>query len=150
MSSVSVFTDLALISFSPSLSVEAELVKIVRVGHRTNRIDTSSSARMEVDDSSKLSPTEFSQQVLSDVRFAPLLETPRISTVLPSKVWDPSVHHNYPDSFRDSCREILLCSHAPHVQGPPPVQPKQTVNAACLLPRVLWMEILSYTHRDCK
>lgn len=131
-------------------AVEDELVKIVRVGMRTRRTDSTSSLMMETENPSQASSSEFSQQILSGVRFAPLLENPRIPSVLPSKIWDPSVHHNYPDSFRNSCREILLCSHASRVQGPPPIEPKETLNAACLLPRVLWMEVLSYTHRDCK
>ena len=127
-------------------AVEDELGKIVRIGRRcgTQR-NSSSTIMMETDDPNPLPPTEFTQQLLSGVRFATLQAGPKMNTVLPSTVWNPSIHFQYPDSFRSSCREILLCSHAPMDQPPRP-----TVNAAGLLPRVLWMEVLSYTHRDCK
>lgn len=127
--------------------VEDELVKIVRIGSRSSTKVDASSFMMDTDDPNPLPATEFTHQLLSAVRFASLQAGPKMETVLPSTVWNPSIHFHYPDSFRSSCRELLLCSNAP--EGQPPVEkPKPTVNAAGLLPRVLWMEILSYTHRD--
>ena len=136
-------------SVSCSRPVEDELVKVTRIGSRTST-KRNSVTMMDTDDPNPLPPSEFTQQVLSGVRFSSLLQRPNICTVLPSTVWNPSIHYQYPDSFRDSCREILLCSNAPRHQKPRPVPPKSTENAAGLLPRVLWMEILSYTHRDCE
>ncbi|CAB9506930.1 Protein-L-isoaspartate O-methyltransferase domain-containing protein [Seminavis robusta] len=128
--------------------VEDELMKVTRIGTRTGTRKNSIGSEMETDDPNPLPPSEFSLTVLSGVRFATLLANPNISTVLPSTVWNPSIHYQYPDSFRNSCREILLCSNAPRSQKPRPVPRDTSDNVAGLLPRVLWMEILSYTHRD--
>lgn len=92
---------------------------------------------------------DFTQQVLSGVRFAPLIHRPIAETVIPSRVWNPSIHHYYPDSFRKSCKELLMCSNACYVQPVKP-QPTERLNVASMLPAGVWMEILSYTHRDCK
>jgi hypothetical protein len=89
----------------------------------------------------------FSQQTLSGVRFAPLLSVPKMETVIPSTVWDPSIHNFYPDSFRASCKELLLCSNSDAVQ---PRHQVPQINLAAMLPKVLWMEIMSFTHRSCK
>jgi hypothetical protein len=89
----------------------------------------------------------FSQQTLSGVRFAPLLPVPKMETVIPSTVWDPSIHNFYPDSFRASCKELLLCSNSDAVQ---PCHQVPQINLAAMLPKVLWMEIMSFTHRSCK
>lgn len=111
-----------------------ELVKIVRIKRSSGNVYNSG---------------DFSPQVLSGVRFSSLLSYPNASTVLPSRVWSPSVHHSYPDSFRTASKELLLCSHAPYVQPIPPEQrPEFRVNLAAALPRVIWMEILSYTHHN--
>jgi len=102
---------------------------------------------------------EFTQHVLSGVRFAPLLNPKTEKILIPSRVWNPSIHHNYPDSFRKSCKEILLCSNMNSTQSLDqpsqfvvPQQQQESlhakVNSAGMLPSVLWMEILSYTHRD--
>jgi hypothetical protein len=130
--------------------VEDDLLKVTRIGIRTNARKISIGSEMDTDDPNPLSPAEFSQTVLSGVRFATLLPHPKIGTTLPSTVWNPNIHHQYPDSFRSSCREILLCSNAAQKQKPMPVKENSSVNVAGLLPRVVWMEILSYTHRDCK
>lgn len=121
-----------------------ELVKVIRIS-QTN------SPQENLPRSFRgLSPPlseDFSQQVLSGVRFAPLVRHPSIPIVLPSRVWSPDVHAYYPETFRSACKEILLCSHASPTQPPP--QPHQMrVNVASKLPRALWMEILSYTRRD--
>lgn len=92
---------------------------------------------------------DFSQEVLGGVRFTDLLVSPHIVTVLPSRVWSPSVHQTYPESFRKSSKELLLCSHAPYLQPVRPEnRPEHHVNIAATLPRVLWLEILSYTHHS--
>ena len=115
--------------------VDGELLKIVRL--ETSGDGPGTEARA------------FSQAVLSPVRFAPLLSHPRIATVIPARVWSPSLHQFYPDSFRDSCKTLLLCSRSDYIQEVQP-QPRENVNTASMLPRAVWLEILSYTHRDCK
>lgn len=40
-----------------------------------------------------------------------------------------------------------MCSHAAKIQPPPKVL-KEQINAAAHLPRALWMEVLSFAHRD--
>jgi hypothetical protein len=67
-------------------------------------------------------------------------------------VWNSSIHRYYPENFRLATKEILMCSNARYEQ---PVQPQPApnvlqvqVNIAAMLPRVLWMEIMAYTHRD--
>ena len=118
----------------PYRAVGDELVKIVRINRSSDCGDNSN---------------DFSQQVLSGVRFTPLLSVPSAKTVLPSRVWSPSVHHSYPESFRKSSKELLMCSHAPYIQPIPAEQrPVNRVNLAATLPRVIWMDILSYTHHN--
>lgn len=95
----------------------------------------------------RVTEQEYSQEILSPVRFAPLIAHPQIETVIPARVWTPSSHQYYPDSFQSSCMTLLLCSQSNYVQKPKPT-PMETVNAAALLPRALWLEIFSYTHRD--
>jgi protein-L-isoaspartate O-methyltransferase len=92
---------------------------------------------------------EFTVQVISAVRFAPLVTRPSIETIIPARVWSPEEYMFYPDSFRTACKQVLLCSNAKREQPFNP-QPQKNVNAASLLPRALWMEVLSYSHRDCK
>lgn len=92
---------------------------------------------------------QFNTRVISGVRFAPLLTNPSIQTVIPARIWDPSKHTMYPDSFRGACNQLLLCSNASRNQ-PVKVCPTNKVNAASMLPRALWVEILSFTHRNCK
>jgi hypothetical protein len=115
--------------------IDGELMKIVRLQTSCDR--------------SGVEAQEYSQEVLSPVRFAPLVSHPRIETVIPARVWAPSLHQFYPDSFRGSCKTLLLCSHSDYIQVVQP-QPREKVNAASMLPRAVWLEILSYTHRDCK
>lgn len=115
--------------------VDGELMKVVRLQTPADALG------METRD--------FTEELLSPVRFAPLVSQPKIETVIPARIWTPSLHQYYPDSFRDSCKAVLLCSHANYTQPVKP-EPKEKVNTACMLPRALWLEILSYTHRDCK
>mmetsp|Transcript_16045 Transcript_16045/g.39292 ORF Transcript_16045/g.39292 Transcript_16045/m.39292 type:complete len:480 (+) Transcript_16045:123-1562(+) len=110
--------------------VEDELLKIVRnhtSGHNSDN--------------------EFSQYVISGVRFAPLIAYPSIGTVIPARIWNPAIHSQFPDSFRSSCKELLLCSNAEFEQPITP-QPTRHLNTASMLPKAIWMEIMSYTHRD--
>lgn len=116
--------------------VDDELVKVIRV-RKTDGVQ----------------PTEddFSHKVISGVRFAALLSTPVSAVVIPAKVWEPAAHHLYPDSFRYSSKALLLCCYAEYEQPPPKKEIlNEGVNLAAMLPKVLWMEILSFTHRDCK
>lgn len=112
--------------------VEDELLKVVR--NHTSGHD---------------SEDGFSQHVVSGVRFAPLIAHPSIETVIPARIWSPTIHSQFPDSFRRSCKELLLCSNAEFKQPIKP-QPLQQLNVASMLPKAIWMEIMSYTHRDCK
>jgi protein-L-isoaspartate O-methyltransferase len=111
--------------------VDDELVKVVKIGSSRDGNDSE----------------DFTQQVLSGVRFASLLHYPKLETIIPSTIWSPSVHNYYPDSFRASCKEILLCSNSGYVQPRQAVSERQ-INLAAMLPRVLWLEIMSYTHRS--
>jgi protein-L-isoaspartate O-methyltransferase len=116
--------------------VEDELVKVIRV-RKTEGVQPT-------DD-------DFSQKVISGVRFAALLSTPVSTVIIPAKVWEPNAHHLYPDSFRNASKALLLCCNAEYEQ--PPLKKEilnEGVNLAAMLPKVLWMEILSFTHRDCK
>lgn len=90
---------------------------------------------------------QFITTVISGVRFAPLISNPTIKTVIPARIWNPSNHSMYPDTFRGACNQLLLCSNANKTQ-PVEVSPQTKVNAASMLPRALWVEILSFTHRD--
>jgi len=90
---------------------------------------------------------QFDTRVVSGVRFAPLLANPSIQTIIPARIWDPSKHAMYPDSFRGACNELLLCSNTSRNQRVK-ICPKIKVNAASMLPRALWVEILSFTHRN--
>lgn len=124
-------------------TVDDELVKVVRVGNI--------SFELEEDMAGSRMDEEFTSQILSGVRFAPLLHHPRSPTILPAHLWDPTVQHFYPSEHQRASMEVLMCSNAPVVQPRPPVPvPKESINAAAMLPRGVWMEILSYTHRKCK
>lgn len=118
--------------FLYSITVGDELVKIVR--------------------SQGLSPgtsQKFTTHVISGVRFAPLIANPDIQTIIPARVWDPSNHYLYPNSFRKAYNELILCSNASRNQSVQ-IRPKQKVNVSSMLPRALWVEILSFAHRDCE
>mmetsp|Transcript_27675 Transcript_27675/g.40864 ORF Transcript_27675/g.40864 Transcript_27675/m.40864 type:complete len:573 (+) Transcript_27675:772-2490(+) len=92
--------------------------------------------------------TDFSYQVLSGVRFAPLVAEPIIKTVLPARLWSPSSQKFYPDSFQKASMALLLCSNSDYAQPLIPIKkPNQRTNMAAMLPRVIWLEVLSYTNR---
>lgn len=137
------------------VAVEDDLVKVTRIGAKIpipNDEDHSMAeiprAPRSVQARGPSLSEDFSMQVISGVRFAPLLRTPSVTTVIPSKVWEPSVHQCYPKSFRESIKEILLCSHAPVDQPPKIVVTSNHVNLASTLPKDIWMKVLSYTHRS--
>ena len=132
------FCRISLVTFTLTLSccfllvAGDELIKVVK------------SHRFSPDSDQKYITT-----VISGVRFAPLLSSPNILTIIPARVWSPSSHHLYPNSFRGACRELLLCSNSSKKQ-PVQVKPVEKVNVASILPRALWVEVLSFTNRDCK
>jgi hypothetical protein len=116
--------------------VDDELVKVVRIRKTEGE---------------KASDDDFSQQVIAGVRFSPLLSSPISEVVIPAKVWEPDVHRFYPESFCEASKQLLLCSNAEYIQPPPAnKRPDFRYNLAAILPKVIWMEILSFTHRDCK
>jgi protein-L-isoaspartate O-methyltransferase len=132
--------DVALSQFA----VDDELIKVFRVA-KSNAPSVSSVARGLRGRFANLSE-DFTQQVISGVRFAPLLKSPHIETKIYCRIWNPLIHRNYPESFRKSCKEILLCANASATQPPEPA--RERTNAAAKLPKTLWIEVLSYTRRD--
>ncbi len=127
--------------------VDDELVKVVRDGVIARRLEED----MEVgdEDLSDLNE-EFTSQILSGVRFAPLAMSPVINTVIPSNVWRPSNQRSYPSEFKRATMQLLMCSNSDLVQPIRLPSEDERVNASALLPRTIWLEILSYTHRKCK
>jgi len=104
---------------------------------------------VRIKNTSSITPSDdLSTQVISGVRFASLVPTPNFKTVLPSRVWSPSVHQSYPESFRLASKELMLCSHSSYKQPLPEVRSESRINLAAALPHFIWMEILSYTHRN--
>jgi len=94
---------------------------------------------------------EYTSQILSGVRFAPLLKSPSNPTILPAHVWNPAVQQFYPSEHQEASMAILMCSNSEVSQPLPPVTVKRgRINTAAMLPKGVWMEILSYTHRKCK
>lgn len=133
------------------ITVDDDLVKVLRVSetrHTEETPDDAAAARpRRLRGYASLLSNDFSVQVLSGVRFANLLETPAIPTILPSRIWEPARHARYPDSFKRACKQIMLCSRSDVVQPAPPVV-TELVNAAAILPRAVWLKVLSYTTRD--
>lgn len=95
---------------------------------------------------------EFTVQVLSGVRFAPLVKSPSLKTVIPARIWSPESHHSYPESFRKACKQILLCCYSNKTirqdatSSSTPLT--HVTEGTTMLPRAVWMEVLSYTTRD--
>lgn len=105
------------------------------------------------DDSTSLAGLdgEFTSQIVSGVRFAPLAIRPIIYTTIPSNVWNPSISRLYPNEHQCASRALLMCSSSEIIQPLPRVPtPDERFNAAAMLPKSIWLEILSYTHRRCK
>ena len=95
---------------------------------------------------------EYTLQVLSGVRFAPLVKKPGMKTVIRANVWSPTSHLLYPDTFRKACEQILLCSQFASKNANVGSSSKsgKPTNAASLLPRAMWIEVLKFCTRDCK
>ena len=94
---------------------------------------------------------EYTAQILTGVSFAPLVRSPVLNTVVPANVWSPLVQHGYPSAFKVASKQLLMCSNSELIQPLPRVpSEEERVNAAAMLPKTLWLEILSYTHRKCK
>ena len=128
--------------------VEDELVKVVRIGNISVEVEG-----LSEDDSSSLVglDEEFTSQILSGVRFAPLVMSPIVNTVIPSNVWNPSIQRGYPAEFKHAGMQLLMCSNSRLIQPLPQVpSQEERFNAAAMLPKSIWVEILSYTHRKCK
>ncbi|KAL7461521.1 hypothetical protein ACHAXS_001939 [Conticribra weissflogii] len=122
--------------------VDDELVKIMRVGKLSPELENDAAS------DSRSVDKEFTSQILSGVRFAPLVSLPSLTTAIPSSVWNPSIQRSYPPEFQRASMELLMCSNSCIVQPPPrEPRPDELFNAAAMLPRALWVEILSYTHR---
>jgi hypothetical protein len=85
---------------------------------------------------------EFSQQVISGVRFTSLTHVSTPPIILPSRVWSPSTHQLYPASFHNSVKTLLLCAQVSYQQS------SSLINLASTLPRVLWLEIFSFMHQS--
>ena len=113
------------------LAVDDELVKVKRA-QRTEGSDVD----------------EYTVEVISAVRFAPLIPNPAIATIIPARVWSPEEHQFYPESFRNACKEVLLCSNAKRHQPIVPQPERKNVNAASMINHDLWMKVLSFTNRD--
>jgi len=94
--------------------------------------------------------SEFRTQTISGVHFAPLLKNPRKSVLIPAKKWSPSRHHLYPCTFQRSTKALLLCSSSPYVQPPLLEIPNERINISAILPKDVWVHILSFTNRKCK
>lgn len=128
--------------------MEDELLQVTRV---RNSINVIADIPRSVRGSPPALSQDFNEHVVTGVRFASLVHTSSSPTVIPSRIWGPSLHKHYPETFRKSCREILLCSQASAYQPPPAVpvvKQECNINVAAQLPKPIWMEILSYTHRD--
>ncbi|KAK1736274.1 protein-L-isoaspartate(D-aspartate) O-methyltransferase [Skeletonema marinoi] len=126
--------------------VEDELVKVIRTGVIAQGLEDDEGS----DEAASLSGLneEFTSQLLSGVRFAPLAMLPVIYTIIPSNVWNPSIRRFYPNEHRCASMALLMCSNSEIVQPLPRVPtPDERFNAAAMLPKSIWLEILSYTHR---
>lgn len=122
--------------------VDDELVKVMRVGN----VGLETEADQSVGSSSELSQ-EYTSQILSGVRFAPLIPSP-IKTLIPSHEWSPSLQTGYPSEYKQATMQLMLCSSSELVQPPPKILSREErFNAAAMLPKSIWFHILSYTHR---
>lgn len=93
---------------------------------------------------------EFTSQILSGVRFAPLVTNPAVNTIIPSNKWNLSIQRGYPPEFKRASMQLLMCSNSQLVQPITLPSIDERMNVSALLPRSIWLEILSYTHRKCE
>jgi len=93
---------------------------------------------------------EYTERTITRVHFAPLLKSPAKNIVIPATTWSPACHTLFPENFQKSVKTLLLCLRSSYVQ--PPRQEIQTglLNESSLLPRDVWLHILSFTNRKCK
>lgn len=128
--------------------IEDDLVKITRIGEKPTSVTTTpNSQTLDVSgDDDDDDAADFTTQIISCVRFAPLLATPQMDTIISSTVWDLSTHYLFPQSFQESSRTLLLCSNADQVQPPPKLADR--LNLAGSLPKEIWIHILSFTNRN--
>jgi len=126
--------------------VEDELVKIVRIGE-TKDDGTLNGQGSEESSDEDINELEFTTQVFSCVRFAPLVQHPKTKTIIPSRVWNPSFHHLFPDSYQESIMSLFLCSNSKYSQPMRPIVKRDHINLAATLPRDIWIYIISFTNR---
>ena len=91
---------------------------------------------------------EFTEHVITGVHFAPLLLKPKKSVVIPAMKWRPELHYLYPHSFQEATKTLLLCSSSAYVQ--PPKKVNERLNLSSVLPKEIWVYILSFTTKKCK
>lgn len=91
---------------------------------------------------------EFTEQIITSVHFAPLLTYPKLSVIIPALKWRPEHHYMYPKSFQNATRTLLLCSGAAFVQ--PPRKASERRNFSSVLPKEIWVHVLSFTTKKCK
>ena len=128
-------------------AVDDELVKVVRVGNISFEVENDHTTGDD-DSSMIVMDEEFTSQILSGVRFAPLVTSPALKTVIPANLWSPTIQRGYPSEFKKAGMQLLMCSNSQLVQPLPRVpREEERVNVAAMLPKSLWLEILSYTHR---
>jgi len=130
--------------------VEDELVKVVRVGSISLELEGDPAMDTEDDTSSMggMVGGEFTSHILSGVRFAPLSTSPVMNTVIPANVWNPLVQSGYPSEFKRAGMQLLLSANSKLIQPLPRVPSQgERVNVAAMLPKTIWLEILSFTHR---
>lgn len=127
--------------------VDDDLVKVTRVGVVSKDLEDIT----ENEDSSLAGLNEeFTSQILSGVRFAPLT-TSSVVTVIPANVWNPTTQRGYSSDFKEASMQLLMCASSQLVQPLPRVPTEvERTNVASMLPKTLWLEVLSYTHRNCK
>lgn len=128
-----------------SLLVDDDFVKVVRVGAIYREMESGNEESYVTDLNE-----EYTSQILSGVRFAPLQVRPAVTTVIPSNVWSPSMQRGYQSDFKRASRQLLLCSNSQLVQPLPVLRQEERLNSAAMLPKTIWLEILSYTHRKCE
>lgn len=133
--------------------VNDQLVKVIRAGerqteHQVRRSQDDNSDDISDDNDYQYLGEEFTMEVLSGVCFASLLRTPALETKIDAKVWNPESHCLFPQAFRKASLELLMCSNSKFIQ-PLPLAPeaRHRINVAAVLPKALWMEVLSFTHR---
>mmetsp|Transcript_19517 Transcript_19517/g.23261 ORF Transcript_19517/g.23261 Transcript_19517/m.23261 type:complete len:563 (-) Transcript_19517:433-2121(-) len=126
--------------------VDDELLKIVRIGQKKDNATNTESDNYE-STNDNIDELEFTTHVFSSVRFAPLVQHPKMKTIIPARIWNPSFHHLFPDSYQQSIMSLFLCSNSQYSQPLRPVVKADYTNLAATLPRDVWIHIISFTNR---